>query len=50
MEAAAPDMYEALRIIVDADEDCKKDGLPRRMPEIVRSRCDEALAKAEGKS
>ena len=46
--AAAPDLYEALEIVRDADEDCRRDGLPRILPAMVRARIDAALAKANG--
>ena len=45
--AAAPDMLEALVMIRDADEDCRKDGLPT-LPPLARFKIDRALAKAEG--
>lgn len=47
--AAAPELYEALEMVRDADEDCRKDGLPRT-PDIARATIDRALAKAEGRS
>jgi hypothetical protein len=47
--AAAWDLYEALEMVRDADEDCKKDGFPT-IPDIPRAKIDAALAKAEGKS
>lgn len=46
--SAAPDLYEALVMVRDADEDCKRDGLPT-IPGPARSKIDQALAKAEGK-
>ena len=45
--AAAPDMLEALVMIRDADEDCRKDGLPT-LPPLARFKIDRAIAKAEG--
>lgn len=46
--AAAPDLFEALEMVRDADEDCKRDGLPT-IPEPARAKIDRALAKAEGR-
>ena len=43
--AAAPEMLEALEMIRDADEDCKRDGLPT-IPEIARAKIDAAIAAA----
>lgn len=48
MVAAAPKLYGALIMVRDADEDCKKDGLPT-IPPIARKRIDDAIAMAEGK-
>lgn len=45
--AAAPDLLEALRVMRDADEDCKRDGL-RTLPAQARAMIDAAIAKAEG--
>ena len=45
--AAAPDMLEALIMVRDADEDCRKDGLPT-LPPLARFKIDRAIAKAEG--
>lgn len=45
---ALPEMFEALEMVRDADEDCKKDGLPQ-MPSLARAKIDAALAKIEGK-
>jgi len=47
--AAAPEMFEALEMIRDADEDCIKDGLPRPLTDFARARVDAAIAKAEGR-
>lgn len=41
-------LIEALEMVRDADEDCKRDGLPT-IPEIARAKIDAALAKALGK-
>jgi hypothetical protein len=49
MLAASWDLYEALEMVRDADEDCKKDGLPT-IPREARAKIDAALAKAEGRS
>lgn len=40
--AKVEQLKSVLEIIRDADEDCKRDGLPR-MPDIVRKMVDEAL-------
>lgn len=47
--SAAPELYEALEMVRDGDDDCRKDGLPT-MSEFARGRIDAALAKAEGRS
>ncbi len=47
--AASPEMFQALLMVRDADEDCIKDGVPG-MPELARKRLDAAIAKAEGRS
>lgn len=47
LTAAAPDLYEALEMVRDADEDCKKDGWPT-IPAAARAKIDAALAKATG--
>lgn len=44
--AAAPDMAEALLMVRDADEDCKRDGLLRWCTDVARQKIDAALAKA----
>lgn len=43
----ASDLYSALVMVRDADDDCEKDGLPT-IPPGARSRIDAAIAKAEG--
>jgi hypothetical protein len=45
--AAAPDLFDALEMVRDADEDCKRDGLPT-IPPAARAKIDAALAKARG--
>ena len=45
--AAAPELLEALVMVRDADEDCKRDGLPT-IPPAARAKIDAAIAKAEG--
>lgn len=45
--AAAPELLEALCMVRDADEDCKRDGLPT-IPAMARAKIDAAIAKAEG--
>jgi hypothetical protein len=43
--SAAPDLLEALIMVRDADEDCKRDGLPT-IPNPARWKIDAAIAKA----
>lgn len=43
---AAPELYEALEMVRDADEDCKRDGL-QTIPPAARMKIDRALAKAK---
>lgn len=45
--SAAPDLYSALVMVRDADDDCKEDGLPT-IPPMARAMIDAALAKADG--
>ena len=45
--AAAPDLYQALVMVRDADNDCRKDGL-NTIPDVPRAVIDAAIAKAEG--
>lgn len=45
--AAAPEMLEALEMIRDADNDCKKDGL-KTIPRIARQKIDAAIDKTKG--
>jgi hypothetical protein len=45
--SAAPEMLAALEMMRDADEDCKRDGLPT-IPPCPRSTIDAAIAKARG--
>lgn len=45
--AAAPELLEALTMVRDADEDCRRDGLPT-IPAPARAVIDAAIAKAEG--
>ena len=45
--AAAPDLLEALKMVRDADDDCKRDGLPT-IPPAARATIDAAIAKATG--
>ena len=44
--AAAPEMFDALEMVRDADEDCRRDGLAT-LPGPARARIDAALAKAK---
>ena len=46
---AAPDLLEALVMVRDADDDCKRDGLPI-IPCAARARIDAAIAKTTGKA
>lgn len=46
--AAAPDLLEALVMVRDADNDCRRDGLPT-MPSSARAFIDAAIARVEGK-
>lgn len=46
--AAAPELYEALEMIFDADGDCIKDDLPRQLPDHIRAKVGDILAKARG--
>ena len=46
---AAPDLLDALRMVRDADEDCRRDGLPT-IPTSARFKVDAAIEKAEGRS
>ena len=43
--AAAPQLLEALVMVRDADDDCRKDGLPT-IPGPARAKIDAAIAKA----
>lgn len=45
--AAAPDMLRALEMVLDADNDCKSDGL-QTMPDIARAIIELTIAKAKG--
>lgn len=44
---AAPDLLAALIMVRDADDDCKRDGLPC-MPPCARACVDATIAKATG--
>jgi hypothetical protein len=46
--SAAPDLFEALVMVRDADNDCRRDGLTT-IPVPAREFIDRALAKAEGR-
>lgn len=41
------ELLAALEMVRDADEDCKRDGLPT-IPAAARAKIDAAIAKAEG--
>ena len=43
--AAAPELLEALEMVRDADDDCKRDGLAT-IPGPARAKIDAAIAKA----
>lgn len=43
--AAAPDLLEALEMVRDADNDCRRDGLPT-IPTAARAKIDAAIAGA----
>lgn len=43
--AAAPELYEALEMVRDADDDCLRDGLPT-IPPMARAKIDAAMWKA----
>ena len=45
--AAAPDLLDALLMVRDADDDCKRDGLPT-IPPTARATIDAAIFKATG--
>lgn len=47
--AAAPDLLEALAMVRDADDDCRRDGLPT-IPQLARYKIDAAIAKATRES
>lgn len=47
--AASIDTYRALEMVRDADDDCRRDGLPT-IPPMPRSKIDAAIAKAEGRA
>lgn len=47
--AAAPELLDALEMVRDADEDCKRDGLPT-IPKAARSKIDAAIAAAGGEA
>lgn len=46
--AASPDLLGALEMVRDADDDCKRDGMPT-IPTAARAKIDEAIAKATKK-
>jgi len=46
--AAAPDMLEALHVILDAADDRVNDGLGHDLPPIVREKIERAIRKAKG--
>jgi hypothetical protein len=46
--AAAPDLLEALEMVRDADEDCKKDMDYQSIPPAARAKIDAAILKARG--
>jgi len=46
--AAAPDMLEALHVILDAADDRVNDGLGHDLPPIVREKIERWIRKAKG--
>ena len=48
LKAANAELLEALTMVRDADDDCRKDGL-REIPPPARATIDAAIAKAEDK-
>lgn len=46
--AAAPDLFAALTMVRDADDECRRDALVT-IPDHARALIDAAIAKAEGK-
>lgn len=47
MRRQRDELLEALTMVRDADEDCRRDGLPT-IPAPARAKIDAAIAKAEG--
>lgn len=47
--SAAPELLEALTMVRDADDDCRRDGLPT-IPRMARAKIDAALNKVTGES
>lgn len=47
--AAAPELLAALTMMRDADDDCRRDGLPT-MPHAARVKIDAAIEKAAGET
>lgn len=46
---ASPLLYEALQMVADADDDCRRDGL-QTIPSVARTKIDAALALARGQT
>lgn len=46
---AATDLFDALTMVRDADDDCKRDGLPT-IPHAARAKIDAAINKATGET
>lgn len=47
LEHVSKELLEALEMIRDADDDCKRDGLPA-IPDPARAKIDAAITKAKG--
>ena len=47
--SAATDLLEALTMVRDADDDCRRDGLPT-IPHAARAKIDAAISKATGET
>lgn len=49
--SAATELFDALEMVRDADNDCIRDGLPHhRIPLMARAKIDAALKKATGET
>jgi len=50
IQTFAEDLYDALVMVRDADNDCRKDRRRSAIPASARARIDRAIARAEGRS